>query len=272
MKILKLGQMIGGANSPKPSGFDNEYSINFDGVDDYLTFGDATAFTPNGSGAGRGFSIGMWFKTTDASAGFTNKFLITKTRAAASQQEYEMQIQSTGKISLKFIGGGGGSLFDPTTRLETSTALNTGAWKHIVFTWSLASPVTTSNFKVYVNGSQDTSATLLNSGTMTAVKNGSTPLTAMAFEPTGGLFARYTSGNTDEIFIVDDELSASQVTDIYNGGTPIDMTTINHLVGWWRNGDPTGTGAFPTITDQSSNSNDGTMTNMTSSDIVTDVP
>ena len=107
---------------------------------------------------------------------------------------------------------------------------------------------------------------------MTAVKNGSTPLTAMAFEPTGGLFARYTSGNTDEIFIVDDELSASQVTDIYNGGTPIDMTTINHLVGWWRNGDPTGTGAFPTITDQSSNSNDGTMTNMTSSDIVTDVP
>jgi hypothetical protein len=45
-----------------------------------------------------------------------------------------------------------------------------------------------------------------------------------------------------------------------------------YLLGYWRNGDPTGTGAFPTIVDQSSNSNDGTMTNMASGDIVTDVP
>ena len=37
-------------------------------------------------------------------------------------------------------------------------------------------------------------------------------------------------------------------------------------------GDPTGTAAYPTITDESSNNNNGTMTNMTSSDITTTVP
>jgi len=47
---------------------------------------------------------------------------------------------------------------------------------------------------------------------------------------------------------------------------------MSNLVGWWRMGDPNGTAAFPTIVDQSTNSNDGTMTNMTSSDIETVVP
>ena len=265
--------MIGGSNSPKPSGFVNEYSLDFDGTNDYVTFGDATVFTPNGSGAGRGFSIGLWFKTTDASTvGFpaNNIFLLGKSNVIGGNTEYTMQIESTGKIRFTLTGKGGGSPLNPFARLTTNTALNDGNWKHIIFTWDLGSPVTTSNFKVYVNGSQDTSATLVTSGTLTSVANGAAPLTLAT---TGvGPFSSYLEGKLDEVFIVDDALSSSQVTDIYNGGTPIDMTTINHLVGWWRNGDPTGTGAFPTIVDASSNSNDGTMTNMASGDIVTDVP
>ena len=41
MKILKLGQMLGGSNtSGGAAGFSNEYSLAFDGVDDYVTMGD----------------------------------------------------------------------------------------------------------------------------------------------------------------------------------------------------------------------------------------
>ena len=76
----------------------------------------------------------------------------------------------------------------------------------------------------------------------------------------------------DEFGIFDDVLSAAQVTAIYNSGSPDDLSGIPYLVGYWRNGDPTGTGAFPTIIDQSSNSNYGTMENMDSSDITTNVP
>ena len=76
----------------------------------------------------------------------------------------------------------------------------------------------------------------------------------------------------DEFAIFDDVLTSSQVTDIYNSGVPTDLSSIDYLVGWWRMGDPDGTSAYPTITDQSTNSNDGTMTNMASGDITTDVP
>lgn len=275
MLALKLGMSLTSSNKPSTAaGFLNEYSLDFDGTNDYVTFGDATVFTPNSSGAGRGFSIGLWFKTTDASTGGfppQNIYLLGKIQAVGGNSEYTMQVDSTGKISLKLFGNGGGSPFDPSATLTTSTALNDGNWKHIIFTWDLGSPVTTSNFKVYVNGSQDTSATIATSGTLTSVKNALAPLT-LAVTGIGGISTHYLEGKLDEVFIVDDALSSSQVTDIYNGGTPIDMTTINHLVGWWRNGDPTGTGAFPTIVDASSNSNDGTMTNMASGDIVTDVP
>ena len=80
------------------------------------------------------------------------------------------------------------------------------------------------------------------------------------------------TGNMDEYAIFDTVLSASDVASIYNSGVPNDISGINYLIGWWRNGDPTGTGAYPTIVDQSTNSNDGTMTHMASGDIVTDVP
>ena len=273
MLALKLGMSLTSSNKPRVTAFPNEYSLDFDGVNDYVTFGDAKVFTPNGNATGRGFSIGMWFKTTDASTGGfppNNIYLLGKTLSLGGNSEYTMKVESTGKISLILFGNGGAAPFDPRATLTTNTALNNGNWQHIVFTWDLGSPVTTSNFKVYVNGSQDTSATIVTSGTLTSVSNGTAPLTLATSGV--GIGAAYYEGNEDEVFIVDDTLSASQVTDIYNGGKPIDMTTINHLVGWWRNGDPTGTGAYPTIVDASSNSNDGTMTNMASGDIVTDVP
>ena len=67
-------------------------------------------------------------------------------------------------------------------------------------------------------------------------------------------------------------MSSSTVTDIYNSGTPTDLSGESYLLGYWRNGDPNGTAAYPTITDDSTNSNDGRMTNMASGDIITNAP
>ena len=76
----------------------------------------------------------------------------------------------------------------------------------------------------------------------------------------------------DEVAMFDDTLSSSTVTNIYNSGSPNDLSSLDYLIGYWRNGDTAGPSVFPTIDDNSSNSNDGTMTNMASGDIVTDVP
>jgi len=82
----------------------------------------------------------------------------------------------------------------------------------------------------------------------------------------------YFDGNIDEVAIFDASMAPAGVSAIYNSGVPTDLSGESNLVGYWRMGDPDGTSSYPTITDQSSNSNDGTMTNMASGDIVTDVP
>jgi len=78
----------------------------------------------------------------------------------------------------------------------------------------------------------------------------------------------------DEVAIWDVALDSDAVSAIYNSGTPIaldsdsgDYDNSGDLQGWWRMGEGD---TYPTITDNSTNSNDGTMTNMASDDIVGD--
>ena len=89
----------------------------------------------------------------------------------------------------------------------------------------------------------------------------------------GGFVFNGLEGELDEVSLWTVELSQSDVTAIYNSGTPTDLSSsgISGLINWWRNGDPTGTAAYPTIVDQVG-SNNGTMTNMTDTQIVTSVP
>ena len=48
-----------------------------------------------------------------------------------------------------------------------------------------------------------------------------------------------------------------------------DYSSSGDLIGWWRMGD---SATYPTIPDDSTNSNNGTMTNMSADDIVQDIP
>ena len=91
-----------------------------------------------------------------------------------------------------------------------------------------------------------------------------------------GSSSNYFPGHLDDIAIWDDVLSDAEVTAIYNSGVPIDLTSnsgdytsASDLDFYLKMGDGD---TYATITDNSSNSNNGTMTNMTSDDIVTDVP
>ena len=80
------------------------------------------------------------------------------------------------------------------------------------------------------------------------------------FSPSGVLYV-------DEFAVWNNDQSAN-ISSIYNGGTPNDLTSLNP-VSWWRMGDAD---TFPTITDNGSGGNNGTMTNMDAGDIVSDTP
>ena len=83
------------------------------------------------------------------------------------------------------------------------------------------------------------------------------------------MVSTYFNGNIDNVSLYNSELSQSDVTNIYNGGTP---TTITGAVAHYRMGeDATFDGTNWTVPDNAG-SNDGTSANMTLSDRLGDAP
>ena len=82
-------------------------------------------------------------------------------------------------------------------------------------------------------------------------------------------------GNIDEVVIFNKELDQSEVTNLYNNGLPFNPKPLANMKGYWKMGDGGIVGnpiaTYPTIVDETGNNN-GTMTNMTSTDFQADVP
>ena len=255
MLALKLGLSLPSSNSGSgAASFDNLYSLAFDGVDDYVNIGDADVLTPNDSGANRGFSVSFWFKCPSKT-----EILLAKSN------EYTIWFDYDRKVRMQLFSGGGLSIYR-TFSIDTIASYD--IWHNITISWNLGN--TDADMIGYLDGVKHSvalgNASWADTGSFVSVSNTDKDL----------LFGRYNANyaemNFDEVALFDSALSDSESTLIYNGGTPDNLSSIDYLIGWWRNGDTAGTSVYPTITDDSSNSNDGTMTNMDSGDIVTDVP
>jgi len=258
--MLNLSNKLGLNNSKNPqsaAGFENLYSLDFDGVDDYVTIPNNAAYTPT---AVSGWSISYWCKVPSA-----NKKLIGKYQ----NPNYEWYLQSaktTGYQSIQFHSGNNQGLWQ---KLAANIDIADDNWHHVINTFDSSNQP--SSIISYIDGIKYSAAlgnaTWTSSGTWTGVTNTAAPLDFGAFSQTS-----FTDCNLDEVSIFDSVLSDATALAMYNSGTPTDLTGETNLQGWWRNGDTAGTSVYPTIEDYSSNSNDGTMTNMDSGDIVTVVP
>ena len=80
-------------------------------------------------------------------------------------------------------------------------------------------------------------------------------------------------GSIDEVSLFNVGKNSSEVTAIYNSGTPTDLSGETGLAGWWRMGEgATWDGSNWSIPDASSNSNTGASENMDEVDRETDTP
>ena len=256
--------MLGGSNAPSgASEFENLYSLSFDGVDDYVDLGDADVFTPNNSGANRGMSFSFWTKIPSLQEKMINKSYAYS--LGSYRFEYRIQTTFEGKLLLTLY-----SAETSSNRIDfkTTTVLSLNTWHHVSLSWNLG--LTNADIVAHLDGVKHSvangNATWNEVGTFTGVVNTINPLEFAK------LLNVYGQIHLDEVALFDDAISDSTAVSIYNSGSPTDLSSIPYLIGWWRNGDTAGTSVYPTITDDSSNSNDGTMTNMDSGDIVTDVP
>ena len=150
-----------------------------------------------------------------------------------------------------FRAGGSFLLFNNSA---TTTALNTTDWLHLVITRD----VSATDLKLYVDGALTQTHTTANTNDMKLGGIGGVP--SMTFS---GVACKI-----DEVSCYDAILDATAVSNIYNSGSPSDLTGTSNLIAWYRNGDGD---TFPTINDNVG-SNNGTMTNMVSGDIITDKP
>jgi len=236
----------GGAQGAGGSSFTNTKSIELDGVDDYvnvadnsnLSFGDGSNDSP--------FSISAWVNIDNK-----NRFRIVS--KYDSNLEYLLTTSGSGILVFNLYDNSNGSRI--SRRISSVMATNT--WIHLITTYDGSS--SSSGIKIYMNGSRADDTTS-DSGSYTAMENTTAP-----FE-IGKTLSVVANGHIDEVSVFNSELSASDVTTIYNGGVPNDISALNPL-SWWRCGDGD---TAPTLTDNGSGGNNGTMTNF--STFSTDVP
>lgn len=235
------------------SSFDNTYSLNFDGANDYVDCGNASALNFDKDDA---FSLSVWVKPSNV----TNyRMLVTKKGVNGTDPGYQWFMLGD-VMYFDFVNSFTGNKY---IRVTKSFAYNwtVGTWYHFVVTYDGSEAASGVSF--YRDGSALSSLTTNMDGLDAATTN-STSVTLGSRQN-----QLYFAGNMDEVAIFNSELSASDVSSIYNSGTPKDESSTSNLVGYWRMGDGD---TYPTITDNSSNSNDGTMTNMASGDIEEDTP
>ena len=231
--------------------FTNTKSIALDGVDDFVSLSSTTNLRPTDAEINAdGFSVSVWVNWSSASSGI---FANGGAQETDKYWGFSFFVTSTGRA---FIRKGTGGAPSPTARSDAYTAENkvaSGAWTHLAFILPSANK---STWKIYVNG---VSQTLTTSGAGGAVAYGGTAAI-------GSFFQNSFNGAIDECAVFNSELSASDVTSIYGSGVPNDISSLSP-VSWWRCGDGD---TSPTLTDNGSESNNGTMTNFTT--FSTDVP
>ena len=250
---MALGTKLGILASSGVSAFENIYSIDFDGTDDHLKGGsDFTAL--NGLEKA---TFSFWIKPISGGATLRFVFNIGRSSTALNSQVemwlYEgNRIQADINTSSVFIRG-------------NISSITYGSWNHIALVLNGGASSNVNKGKIYVNGVNETTSQNLSS--FSTFPNASDPL--FIGESSTGHYNPFL-GNIDEMAIwVGGELSASDISTLYNSGVPTNLSTFSTPpTHWWRNGDGD---TYPTITDNIG-SYDLTMTNMTSGDIETDVP
>ena len=242
---------MSGRVGPLPPSFTNTYSLNFDGIDDNVEIGEISPrFNDDAptseSATAAPWSLSLWAYISTA-ASTANKVRLFNTPVGATVYSWKLVMSSD---IVQF-----GARYR-TIRIKESgtTAINFDDWNHIVTTFDGVDPLAASSWKLYING---TNITALTSG-------GHLGTNGLATMYIGRDNTAYFDGEMDEVSLFDYELTAANVTSIYNGGTPNDISSLSPLA-WWRFEEGSGTTAI----DSGTGGNNGTINGATYS---TDVP
>jgi hypothetical protein len=210
-------------------------------------------------------SVSMWFNM------YVSPYSLTLLYFEADSNNRLLIYHHGGRNEFTMEHKGGGT---ERAIIDTTTVEGNG-WHNFVYTWDTSADASV----LYLDGSSV--------GTGQAADfTGTVDKVSIGYRYNSGM---YFSGSISEVAFWDTALTSGEAAEIYNKGANYTRnnlssdlrtdstyyTSSGDLVGYWWMGDGD---TYPTITDNSSGSwgygsgSDGTMTNMTSGDIVTSLP
>jgi len=204
---------------PVGSSFTNTYSMEFDGIDDYMTTGLNLGYTsyPN-------LSLSCWIKVDNSD--------LVDFRDYSPIGAYVAGYANSTPINLNHSS----PLFPPELKVSQqgaapavygTTNLGDNNWHHIVSTCEYDAAGTIVNVYVDGNPTPEIANNIMLSWT---------PITGDLILGGGTSTFRLFIGNLDEVAAFDYILSTDDIANIYNLGTPGDLTSLSPIY-WNRMGD-----------------------------------
>lgn len=219
------------------------YSTTFGGTDEYINFGNVYTFDYDDP-----FSFSVWTKLAVGSGGGC---VISKIQGGGSMRGYIFRLYPT-VVVMQLLNE---SFYAIQVNVDY---IDDGAWHHIVVTWDGDASPGAAGVVFYIDGVLATPTVvfdLLGSRTITNVNN-------FNIGRRDYFADQYFVGSIDEVSVYTKALSASEASDIYNGGTPTDNLELSsepNLYSYWGMGE--------------TEPYEGTMSGlMAAEDIVTDAP
>ena len=219
------------------SSFNDNISFDFDGANDYLS---ASGDLPASDTLETTGSVSMWVKLDAMSANGLMWQITAET--GTDNQLFILWQNASGVIRGNVKLGGTANLVDSGSGLEGDDT-----WHHVVMTWGSGSKTAALNIvRMYIDGSQTDTDAINHTW-----NDGSSPA-LMTFGRNSIQNNAFFNGHMNDIAIFNDILSASEVTSIYNSGSPKDESSHSGLIAYYTmegysNGDDE-------LTDDSSNS------------------
>jgi hypothetical protein len=241
------GTLNGGmdpANSSAPGRIGQ--ALEFDGEDDYVE--DGSSVLGNTS-----FTASTWFKVDKVN---DQRFILDN--GFDTSGGFQVFVQTDGTVRSRIDdSGANGGVFD------TNSTVNDGNWHHIVTVADKSG-----NAKMYLDGSQDGEMLDISSyGNISGTENFRIGNQDTDAPETVNIF----QGKIDDVRIYDQALSADEIQKIYDATRPSEVNAsqdnelTDGLVGMWSFDGPSIDWSSNTAADVSSNSNDGTIINMSTS-------
>jgi len=222
--------------------FVNTCSVDFDGTNDYVDTGNKFDFMQQTLN----FTVSAWIKFQNYTLA-RNQYILHTTDGGG---RVGFMLWFDNRSGQDYLRSRINTSSSTSAYAQDVNAISDNNWHHVAVTCAQGGSI-----RLYVDGSQLNSSSAPSTTTATAMHN---LIIGGALDTSGQIFLPF-QGNIDEVGIFNTELSSSDITSIYNSGSPDDLSSFNP-VGWWRMGDnDNGTGT--TITDQGSGGNDGTLTN-----------